>query len=68
MIFLRLLRWNAYNPGCLAAARAFTCSGFVRGRGLGSVRKFSAGKPVTGIIEKFTNFLANWRDAIVGPE
>jgi hypothetical protein len=24
--------------------------------------------PVTGVIEKFTNFLANWRDAIVRPE
>jgi len=68
MIFLRLLRWNAYNPGRLTAARAFIRSIFVRGQGHGRVRKFSAGKPVIGIIEKFTNFLANWRDAIVGPE
>jgi hypothetical protein len=48
--------------------RAFTRSIFVPILKQGSVRKFSAGKPVISIIEKFTNFLANWRDAIVGPE
>jgi hypothetical protein len=48
--------------------RAFTRSGSVPDRVNGRARKFSAGMPVISIIEKFTNFLANWRDAIVGPE
>jgi hypothetical protein len=52
----------------MTVARAFTRSIFVPDEGLGDDRKFSAGKAVISIIEKFTNFLANWRDAIVGPE
>jgi hypothetical protein len=48
--------------------KAFARSIFVPDPEYGRARKFSAGKPVISIIEKFTNFLANWRDAIVGPE
>jgi hypothetical protein len=48
--------------------RAYTRSIFVPGLMDGTDRKFSAGKAVISIIEKFTNFLANWRDDIVGPE
>jgi hypothetical protein len=52
----------------MAMPRAFTRSLFVPGILARRDRKFSAGKAVISIIEKFTNFLANWRDAIVGPE
>jgi hypothetical protein len=48
--------------------RAFTCSVFVPEAAALGGPDFPGRGSVTGVIEKFTNFLANWRDAIVGPE